>query len=490
MTTDVIALTERMPDPWSLVAGLMAGGPQTLLSVDRAEGALLQLCDEQGRPLVSVEAPLLVRLPGEVARLLGPEAAVGGPVWWTEVRAATGVERAPELAGTVAARLAGRLGGAVWPPDAVPADGGEAPVTGVVGAAAPAAAQPAVDVLTDRAAVVIQDRPLVAMTAWLADALRAAQAGGRAFQIVTPPGVRLSLPTRAVLAGLPNRWVVQDGAGGYYDGLSGSVLRWQDGQFAATGTPAPGFLDGVPRAAVSEEHQLLLTFTTRRPADRELLLGGGLAAVWRRLTGTEPAGWGTCEPAALPWSRRELTERVRARAPRSTWLVVVGHPEGPPAIATLRVRITTGGVEEEVTFALGQRDGATGNRADGPDGPDPADGTAELPGLAGELAARYGLVSLLAQRRRARADLTVPAQLEPGPAPLAFALGAEDVHRIGLPHALRPPLPTTPRRLGPAGRPGLYYPLPDGGWPAYQHLMAHLHGADPARGARASAGGG
>ncbi|WP_369268505.1 DUF6177 family protein, partial [Streptomyces harbinensis] len=167
--------------------------------------------------------------------------------------------------------------------------------------------------------------------------------------------------------------------------------------------------------------------------------------MWRRLTGTEPAGWGTCEPAALPWSRRELTERVRARAPRSTWLVVVGHPEGPPAIATLRVRITTGGVEEEVTFALGQRDGATGNGADGPDGadwPDPADGTAELPGLAGELAARYGLVSLLAQRRRARADLTVPAQLEPGPAPLAFALGAEDVHRIGLPHALRPPLPT------------------------------------------------
>ncbi|MFD7511787.1 DUF6177 family protein, partial [Streptomyces sp. NPDC059853] len=302
-----------------------------------------------------------------------------------------------------------------------------------------------------------------------------------ALQIVTPRGARLSLPTRSVLAGLPNRWVVQDGAGGYYDGLSGSVLRWQDGQFTATGTPAPGFLGGVPRAAVSEEHQLLLTFTTRRPADRELLLGGGLEAVWRRLTGAEPAGWGTCEPASLPWSRQDLTERARARAPQRTWLVVVGHPEGPPAIATLRTRITTGGVEEEVTFALGQRDGAAGG------GPDSA---AVLPGLAGELAGRYGLVSLLAQRRRARADLTVPAQLEPGPAPLAFALGGEDVHRIGLPHALRPPLPATPHRLGPAGRPGLYYPLPDGDWPAFQHLMAHLHGADPARGARSAAGGG
>ncbi|MGW3293067.1 DUF6177 family protein [Streptomyces xiamenensis] len=484
MTTDVIALTERMPDPWSVVTGLMAGGPDTLLSAERAEGALLQLCDERGRPLVSVEAPMLVRLPGEVARLLGPEAVVSGPVWWTEVRAATGARRAPQLAGVIAARLVRRLGGTVWPPGAVPPDGGEAPVTGVVGAAAPAAAQPAVDVLTDSAAVVIQERPLVAATAWLGDALRAAQAAGRALQIVTPRGARLSLPTRSLLGGLPNRWVVQDGAGGtsraepgggYYDGLSGSVLRWQDGAFAATGTPAPQFLDGVPRAAVSEEGQLLLTFTTRRPAERDLLLGGPLETVWRVLTGGPPAGWGTCEPAALPWSREELTDLVRARAPEPTWLVVVGHPEGAAAIATLRVRITTGGVEEEVTFALGRAGGA------------PAE-VPGLPELAGTLSARYGLVSLLAQHRRARADLEVPAQLEAGPAPLAFALGADDVHRIGLPHALRPPVSTTPVRLDPAERPGLYYPVPDGDWQAFQHLMAHLHSADPARG-RAAAGG-
>ncbi|WP_432745569.1 DUF6177 family protein [Streptomyces sp. JH002] len=475
MTTDVIALTERMPDPWSLVAGLMAGGPDTLLSAERAQGALLQLCDGQGRPVVSVEAPMLVRLPGEVARLLGAEAAVSGPVWWTEVRAATGTRRAPELAGIIAARLARRLGGTVWPPGAVPPDGGEAPVTGVVGAAAPAAAQPAVDVLTDSAAVVIQERPLVAATAWLGDALRAAQAAGRALQIVTPRGARLSLPTRSLLGGLPNRWVVQDGAGGYYDGLSGSVLRWQDGAFAATGTPAPQFLDGVPRAAVSEERQLLLTFTTRRPAERELLLGGPLETVWRALTGGPPAGWGTCEPAALPWSREELTGLVRGRAPKPTWLVVVGHPEGAAAIATLRVRITTGGVEEEVTFALGRAGDA------------PAE-VLGLPELAGELSARYGLVSLLAQHRRARADLAVPAQLEAGPAPLAFALGADDVHRIGLPHALRPPVSTTPVRLDPAERPGLYYPVPDGDWQVFQHLMAHLHSADPERG-RAAAGG-
>ncbi|MGW7292766.1 DUF6177 family protein, partial [Streptomyces xiamenensis] len=91
-------------------------------------------------------------------------------------------------------------------------------------------------------------------------------------------------------------------------------------------------------------------------------------------------------------------------------------------------------------------------------------------------------------RARARADLAVPAQLEAGPAPLAFALGADDVHRIGLPHALRPPVSTTPVRLDPAERPGLYYPVPDGDWQAFQHLMAHLHSADPARG-RAAAGG-
>ncbi|WP_059013495.1 DUF6177 family protein [Streptomyces specialis] len=469
MTTDVIALTERMPDAWSLVAGLMAGGPDAAVSVE-GDGAVIQLCDPRGRPLASVEAPMLVHTPGEVARLLGAE--VNGPVWWTEVRAATAAEGADRLAGAIATRLAVRLGGSVWPPEATAPDGGAAAVTGGATASAPAAAQPAVDVLTDKVAAVIQDRPVVAMTAWLSDALRAATAGGRALQIVTPASARLSLPPRPALGGLPHRWVVRDGEGGFFDGLSGAVLRWVDGAFTATGdgAPAPVFAEATARAGGTADRQLLLSFVTRHRADRELLLGGGLEAAWRRLTGAPPAGWGTAEPAGLPWSREGLTALARARAPEPTWFVVVGRPDRP-AIATLRVTRTTGGVEEDVTLALGHPAGG--------DVPDRGHEVAE------ELAVRHGLVSLLVQSRRARADLTVPAWLEAPPEPVAFAVGADDVRVVGLENARRAPLAGPPSFLGPAARPGLFFPLGDAGWDGFRRLMAHLHGLDR-RGAEGS----
>ncbi len=143
MTKDVIALTPRMPDPWSVLAGLLSGGPDKLVDI-AGEGAVVQLCDEQGRPLVSVEAPLLVQVEGEAERLLGATPP-RVPFWWTEARATTGVPEAERLAGTFAARLAALAGGSAWPPEAarslavVKSDGiGVAP--------APAAAQPAVDV--------------------------------------------------------------------------------------------------------------------------------------------------------------------------------------------------------------------------------------------------------------------------------------------------------------------------------------------------------
>ncbi|MDB1090329.1 DUF6177 family protein [Streptomyces sp. ACA25] len=461
MTTDVIALTERMPDAWSLVAGLMAGGPDMGVATV-GEGAVIQLCDDQGRPLASIEAPMLVRTPGEVARLLGPGAAgVTEPVWWTEVRASTAARNSAALAGALATRLVTQLGGAVWPPEAAAADGGAAPVADVVTASAPAAAQPAVDVLTDSVAAVIQDRPVVAMTAWLSDALRAALESERGLQIVTPRTSRLSLPTRSLLSGLPNRWVVQDGEGGYFDGQSGSGLVWKNGAFTATGTPAPAFVAATAEAADTGEQQLLLTGVTCRPADRGLQLGGALETLWQRLTGAPPAGWGTAEPANLSWSRQELTELARRRAPDPSLFMVVGDPSRP-AVSTMRVGRTTGGVEEDLTLALGYREGAE----------PPLD---TLPDLAAELVAGHGLVSLLIQRRRGRADLTVPAHLEAAPAPVAFVLGAEAVRDLGLARARRVPLPDGPVQLGPASGAGLYYPVPDGSWDAFQALMGYLH---------------
>ncbi|MFJ3587850.1 DUF6177 family protein [Streptomyces sp. NBC_01259] len=471
MTKDVIALTPRMPDAWSVLAGLLSGGPDKLVDIT-GEGAVVQLCDARGRPLVAVEAPMLVQVPGEAARLFG---AVEPPVpfWWTEARATTGVAEAEQLAGTFAARVAALTGGTAWPPEAalsvavVPSDRvGVAP--------APAAAQPAVDVLTDKVAVVIMDRPVVAMTAWLSDAFRAAAASERGIQIVTPAVSTLTPAVRDALPGPPSRWVVRDERDGYYDGRSGAVLRWQEGMFATVAHPDA--TEDDPRTPVAAsfgefadtgERQLTVSFRTVHPADDRLVLGGAMETVWRELTGEAPAGWATAEPANLPWSPARLTDVAHARSPQPSWFVVVGSP-ARPGVAAVRVTRTKAGVEEDVTLAFGY-----GAHEEAP--------LDVLPRLAEALATRHPLRSMLAQLRKARRDLAVPARFEGPGVPLAFVLGAEEVRAMPGDLARRTPLPVRPVALGPKARPALYYPFPGdpsdlSGWGDFERLVRHLKG--------------
>ncbi|MER8085422.1 DUF6177 family protein [Streptomyces sp. NPDC094048] len=472
MTKDVIALTTRMPDPLTVLAGLLSGGPDKLVGT-AGEDAVVQLCDKQGRPLVSVEAPLLVQVAGEAERLLGATAPPV-PFWWTEARATTGVEEAELLAGTFAARIATLAGGSAWPPEAARSLA-VVKTDGVSVAPTPAAAQPAVDALTDKVAVVIQDRPVIAMTAWLSDAFRAAANAELGLQIVTSPGVTLSPAVRNSLSGWPSRWVVQDEKDGYYDGLSGAVLRWQNGLFSPVeaADPVPGDPRTPVAAAYQEvantgERQLAVSFRTVHPADDRLVLGGAVESVWRELTGEAPAGWGTAEPANLPWSLRRLTDVAYERAPEPTWLVVVGSPDRP-GLATVRISRTKAGVEEDVTLAFGY-------------GPDEEPPLEALPRAAEILATRHHLQSMLIQLRKARRDLAVPPRFEGPGVPLAFVLGAEEVREMPGDRARRTPLSEPPVQLGPSSRPSLYYPLPGdpsdlSGWQGFERLMRHLKGA-------------
>ncbi|MCX4734845.1 DUF6177 family protein [Streptomyces sp. NPDC059832] len=472
MTKDVIALTTRMPDPLTVLAGLLAGGPDKLVGTT-GEDAVVQLCDDQGRPLVSIEAPVLVQVAGEAERLLGATAPPV-PFWWTEARATTGVEEAELLAGTFAARIATLAGGSAWPPEAARSLA-VVKTEGVSVAPTPAAAQPAVDALTDKVAVIIQDRPVIAMTAWLSDAFRAAANAELGLQIVTSPGAVLSPAVRNSLSGWPSRWVVQDEKDGYYDGLSGAVLRWQNGMFATVESadatpedPRTPVAASYQEVANTGERQLAISFRTVHPADDRLVLGGSLESVWQELTGQAPAGWGTAEPANLPWSLRRLTDVAFDRAPAPTWLVVVGGPDRP-GLATVRISRTKAGVEEDVTLAFGY----------GPGEELPLDA---LPRVAEVLATRHHLQSMLVQLRKARRDLAVPPRFEGPGVPLAFVLGAEEVREMPGDRARRTPLSEPPVQLGPRSRPALYYPLPGdpsdlSGWQDFERLMRHLKGA-------------
>ncbi|MGP3927878.1 DUF6177 family protein [Streptomyces sp. 8N616] len=465
MTKDVIALTPEMPDIRTLLAGLYAGGPDLGIR-SAADGAVVQLCAPGGRSLVSIEAPILIQVPGETARLLGTDTTVPDTsVWWTEARASTAVPEAEQLAGSFAGRLATVLGGTVWPPEAATTD--VIPLTTEVAATPPPdAAPPAVDVLTDKAVVVIQDRPVIAMTSWLADALRTATASDRTLQIVTPNTACLTLPTRSALGGHPNRWVVQDEKVGYYDGLSGAVLRWQDGAFAPARSKAgtTPVAEAFANNADNGDCQLILSLRTQHPADEHLVLGRTLVTAWHHLTGTPPAGWSTAEPVNLPWSTRQLTDLARNRAPDPTWLIAIGHPDRP-ALATLRITRTTAGVEEDIALTLGYGEAET----------PPLDA---IEPLTEALATEHNLTTMLTSLRPARRDLTIPPHFEPSPNPIAFTLGAEAVHDIGLPHARRPPLNLTPTQLGSAARPALHYSLGDGtapqAWTTLRQLTQHL----------------
>jgi hypothetical protein len=116
VSRDVVALAGRMPDAGTLHAAIVAAGAD-LRAVPYADATAVQLTDGDGRVLLTLEEPVLVAVPGEVARLLGAEVAalVPAPVWWIEARAAGTPPEAVDVAYRFAEEVVRRLGGAVWP---------------------------------------------------------------------------------------------------------------------------------------------------------------------------------------------------------------------------------------------------------------------------------------------------------------------------------------------------------------------------------------
>jgi hypothetical protein len=115
VTHDIVVLVRSAPEVRTLIES-MAETDETLRVRGAADGAIIQLCNDDGQALVSIEAPQFVRVDGEVERLLGAEVAakVPTPVWWVEARAALGDARSAALARAFADALVARLGGAVW----------------------------------------------------------------------------------------------------------------------------------------------------------------------------------------------------------------------------------------------------------------------------------------------------------------------------------------------------------------------------------------
>ncbi|MEW2355414.1 hypothetical protein [Spirillospora sp. NPDC029432] len=115
MSSDLVALVRSEPDVYAVADGLVAlGEPVELVG---GPFQAVRVRDQGGRVLVSIEDPVLVEAPGEVARLLGRPAAerFAAPVWWVDVRAVADVPEASRVARRFAEALAHWAGGTVWP---------------------------------------------------------------------------------------------------------------------------------------------------------------------------------------------------------------------------------------------------------------------------------------------------------------------------------------------------------------------------------------
>ncbi|MEU4191501.1 DUF6177 family protein [Kribbella sp. NPDC026611] len=331
---------------------------------------------------------------------------------------------------------------------------------------------PGVDLITEKVAVVMQDRPVIGMSSWLVDALTSAKMEARDIQLVTPKTSRLTWPVRSMLFnGAFSKWVVTADDGEYYDGLNGVRLKWDGDLFIARSTAKPGeqTSDLHPDYVIQKEPfgHLQLTVRVRHKPVASLMLGKLAELLFTRTTGGGPAGWSTSEPVTQPWSPDALTEYCRDRAPDPTWLVVSGPPgaEFKPALGTLEARRTRSGLDETVTLAVVQ--------------PGLEFPSAHAIGdLIDEVADNYELISAMVMGAYGAADATYEPRFLGMQCPIGIGAGNEamrgsSVEQMlkveGIPHALA---------IGPAHEPALWYPLGDGrdpkDWEKYAKVLEKL----------------
>lgn len=313
--------------------------------------------------------------------------------------------------------------------------------------------RPAADVLTEQAMVIVQDRPVVPFTGWLADALRMCSETQRGMQILTPPGSRITMPLRLILTSANSRWVVR-ADGGYYDGLSGVPLRWDGSAFVPdpeARTHAPTFMT-PPTEPIGA--QLTVTFRVRYTPDTPI--GGATEQLCVSLTGEPPGGWGTAEPATGTWERSDLSALFRSRSPAATWLTVVGR-ESRPAVGTMLISQVGDAIEEAVTLVVGYTDPYSAP-------------VAAMPTLVGALAVEHPLASLFAQLGPGRPDLTIGPRWVGPAGPIGIAVSGSAAGPPGVPG----------QQIGNVRAPTMWYALGDGrqqeGWQRYEQLTTYLQG--------------
>lgn len=327
---------------------------------------------------------------------------------------------------------------------------------------APGSLHPLVDEVRDGVVVSRSTRGLLALTPLRADLLLAADAAGRRVLLVTRSDARLTDPLRDALSVAGGTWVVEDGSGDRWNGVTGQDLGSLDEAVAPLQVEpriAPGFLAGQDAATL----QLIVSASLRHRAEAATKIGSALEALARLGGGDAPAGWGSHEPAERAWDVDALTEHLRAAAPAETRVVAVGTAEHPLAGSTL-TRRTDKGVEEVLQALIGL--GAVGSSS-------AAAALDAVPDALAGLADHAMPLFALALARPGRADLTTAPVLQHAPEPLAMLIGPPGLRDLGVPaNALVEEFDA--RIVGRPRIPGVLITFGNQGWTVLERLVARI----------------
>lgn len=170
---------------------------------------------------------------------------------------------------------------------------------------------------------ILQDKPVVSLSSWIAYGAAAAARSGRQFAVLTPSNATITFPLAVLLGNSSCSWIATSPTNSLYDGFTGRALQW--------GT------DGVvPRGDEVEEHFLL---AEPRPsgyvhvraeivhqASFAATVGTFTEAVVEAVTGASPIGWGLHEPVSETWDAAAVSSFSFDRSPRESRFVVIGAP--------------------------------------------------------------------------------------------------------------------------------------------------------------------
>lgn len=432
MSYDTVALVAREPDLETVIRVLEHIAPELWLH-PHTDSALLELRDEQGSLLAAVEPGLPLAARQEIGRLLGPEHqdAAPDPCWWVETRARPNTA-GRRIADDFARTLTARLGGTVWTSGQADTD---------FWAQGP---HPAADQVTDHAVLVTQDRPVVPWSSWLADVV--VRCGReRVLQLRTPVSSRLTLSAWTAVTASAGMWVVQDGDGDHFEGVTGLPLSWEEDRGFVRHMPGspekrtsrttddvpqgpvPRFLDPPPTGT-----HLEIRLSTVHPHDEEPRLGRGAEILADCLSGPPPVAWGLHEPATQAWDPALILASARHHAPGRLLLHFAGPWElGHPYVGRIGLTWIGGALSEEVTMLMGLEQ--VGERT-----------LSALTEAVQALGEADVLDTLWARRYVGRPDTTHEPTWRGLGSALGLAIGPRRVRQVGLPATENGPLPGTP----------------------------------------------